>query len=113
MEKVLVEIVDKPYRGMAVGSQTVMSRQNAKILVALGKAELIGPHVPGGGQYLRRDMVAAAPGASVAVDKISEAAAEFAKENGVDLAVVTGTGKDGRITKPDIQAVIDARQKAE
>lgn len=112
MEKVLVEIVDKPYRGMAVGSQTVMSRQNAKILVALGKAELIGPHVPGGGQYLRRDMVASAPGAATG-PSISEAAAEFAKENGVDLAEVTGTGKDGRITKPDIQAVIDARPKAE
>lgn len=108
MEKVLVKIVGKPLRGMAVDSETVMNRRDAKIFRALGKVEILG--APGGGQYLRRDMVASAPGASSPADKISEAAAEFAKENGVDLAVVTGTGKDGRITKPDIQAVIDARQ---
>lgn len=113
MEKVLVKIIDKPYRGAAVGAELPMSRQHAKILVALGKAELVGPYVAGGGQYLRRDMVAANPGASAPVDRISEAAAEFAKENGVDISEVTGTGKDGRITKPDIQAVIDNRQKAE
>jgi len=108
MDKVLVKIIDKPLRGMAVGSETVMTRQNAKIFAALGRLEVLG--APGGGTYLRRDMVAAAPGTSASVEKISEAAAEFAKENGVDLAEVTGTGKDGRITKPDIQAVIDARQ---
>lgn len=33
---------------------------------------------------------------------------EFAKEHGVDLDKVIGTGKDGRIKKSDVEAVIDA-----
>lgn len=41
--------------------------------------------------------------------KVSEAVAEFAKEHGVDLDKVVGTGKDGRIKKSDVEAFIDAR----
>lgn len=37
---------------------------------------------------------------------ISEAVALFAKENGIDIAKVIGTGKDGRINKSDIEAAI-------
>lgn len=37
---------------------------------------------------------------------ISEAVAEFAKENGIDVTKVVGTGKDGRINKSDIEAAI-------
>lgn len=37
---------------------------------------------------------------------ISEAVAEFAKENGIDVHKVVGTGKDGRINKSDIEAAI-------
>ncbi|AXF51956.1 MAG: branched-chain alpha-keto acid dehydrogenase [Caudoviricetes sp.] len=37
---------------------------------------------------------------------ISDAVAEFAKKNGIDVTKVTGTGKDGRINKSDIEAVI-------
>ena len=38
--------------------------------------------------------------------RASEALAEFAAENKVDLSKVTGTGKDGRIKKSDIEAFI-------
>lgn len=40
--------------------------------------------------------------------KASDAIIEFAKEHGVDLGKVVGTGKDGRIKKSDVEAVIDA-----
>jgi hypothetical protein len=40
----------------------------------------------------------------------TEAAAEFAKEHDVDLEDVDGSGSDGRITKPDVEAYLDAEQ---
>lgn len=40
---------------------------------------------------------------------ISEAVAEFAKENGIDILKIVGTGKDGRINKSDIEAAIKAQ----
>lgn len=38
----------------------------------------------------------------------TEAALALAEENGIDLKTITGSGKDGAITKPDVQAVVDA-----
>lgn len=43
----------------------------------------------------------------------TEAAAEYAKENGVNLAEVKGTGADGRITKSDVQDYVNAAAKPE
>lgn len=43
----------------------------------------------------------------------SEAAAKLAEENKIDLATVTGTGKDGAITKGDVQKAIDAAKAAQ
>jgi pyruvate/2-oxoglutarate dehydrogenase complex dihydrolipoamide acyltransferase (E2) component len=40
---------------------------------------------------------------------ISDAVAEFAKENGIDILKIVGTGKDGRINKSDIEATIKAQ----
>ncbi len=39
----------------------------------------------------------------------SPSARKLADEQGIDLAAVTGSGKNGRITKLDVAAVIDAR----
>lgn len=41
---------------------------------------------------------------------ISDNVAAFAKENGIDLKTVLGTGKDGRINKSDIEAAIKAQE---
>lgn len=41
--------------------------------------------------------------------RISDAVAAFAEEQGIDIETVTGTGKDGRINKSDIEAVIKAQ----
>ncbi|MEM8863607.1 MAG: 2-oxo acid dehydrogenase subunit E2, partial [Chloroflexota bacterium] len=41
--------------------------------------------------------------------RASPIAKRLARENGIDLAQVTGTGKEGRISEKDIQAFIDAQ----
>lgn len=41
---------------------------------------------------------------------ISDNVAAFAKENGIDVKTVVGTGKDGRINKSDIEAAIKAQE---
>lgn len=40
---------------------------------------------------------------------VADSAAKLANEYGVDLSSVSGTGKDGRILKRDVQAVLDER----
>lgn len=52
------------------------------------------------------------PPASGSTANATDAAKELAKENGIDLATITGTGKDGVITKPDVEAAIEAKGKA-
>ena len=61
----------------------------------------------GHGTYETRMLEAAPPTAVEPL--VSDAIAEFAKENGVDLEKIVGTGKDGRIRKSDVEAIIDAR----
>ena len=39
----------------------------------------------------------------------TDSAKALAKENGIDLSSVKGSGDGGRITKPDVQAVVDAQ----
>ena len=41
---------------------------------------------------------------------VTPAAAELAEEEGIDLATLEGTGKDGRILKSDVQNAIKARE---
>jgi pyruvate/2-oxoglutarate dehydrogenase complex dihydrolipoamide acyltransferase (E2) component len=40
----------------------------------------------------------------------TDAAAQLAKEAGIDLSTVKGSGEGGRITKPDVEAAIDAQK---
>lgn len=40
----------------------------------------------------------------------SDAAADLANENGIDIRSVAGTGKNGRVTKGDVQKAVEARQ---
>lgn len=48
------------------------------------------------------DAAAPAPVSEGAIPPTSPAARKLAEEKGIDLALVTGTGRDGRITKEDI-----------
>jgi len=39
--------------------------------------------------------------------KATKGAIELAEEHDIDLTTVEGSGKDGQITKPDVEALID------
>ncbi|WP_419319814.1 2-oxoglutarate dehydrogenase complex dihydrolipoyllysine-residue succinyltransferase [Caulobacter sp. ErkDOM-E] len=56
-------------------------------------------------------VVAAAP-APAAAAPVSPAPARIAAENNLDLSTVAGTGKDGRVTKGDALAALEARASA-
>ncbi|ALL14667.1 2-oxoglutarate dehydrogenase complex dihydrolipoyllysine-residue succinyltransferase [Caulobacter henricii] len=56
--------------------------------------------------------VAAAAPAPVAAAPVSPAPARIAAENNLDLSKVAGTGKDGRVTKGDALAALEARASA-
>jgi 2-oxoglutarate dehydrogenase E2 component (dihydrolipoamide succinyltransferase) len=54
----------------------------------------------------------AAAASSAAAAPVFPAAAKLAAEQGVDTASVAGTGKDGRVTKGDVMAAMEARPAA-
>jgi len=56
--------------------------------------------------------VAAAAPAPTAAAPVSPAPARIAAETGLDLSTVAGTGKDGRVTKGDALAALEARANA-
>ncbi|OYX03591.1 MAG: dihydrolipoamide succinyltransferase [Caulobacter vibrioides] len=55
---------------------------------------------------------APAPAAAPAAAPVSPAPARIAAESGLDLSKVAGTGKDGRVTKGDALAALEARANA-
>lgn len=80
------------------GKKVLMARRYAETLQRLGHGTFADA------TYQTR-MLKSAP-AAAEEPRVSDAIAEFAKENGVDLSKVTGTGKDGRIKKSDVEAAI-------
>ncbi|CRM11115.1 2-oxoglutarate dehydrogenase complex dihydrolipoyllysine-residue succinyltransferase [Pseudomonas fluorescens] len=55
----------------------------------------------------------AAPAAAGGEDPIAAPAArQLAEENGINLASIKGTGKDGRVTKEDVVAAVEAKKNA-
>ncbi|MNN81550.1 dihydrolipoamide acetyltransferase [compost metagenome] len=85
----------------------IYSKGGKKVKMATRTAEAL--RKMGYGTYQTRMLTAGTPAPAVEEPKASAAIAEFAKENGVDIEKVVGTGKDGRIKKSDVEAVIDAR----
>jgi 2-oxoglutarate dehydrogenase E2 component (dihydrolipoamide succinyltransferase) len=56
---------------------------------------------------------AAAPAVADEEDSVAAPAArKIAEENGINLASVKGTGKDGRVTKEDVVAAVEAKKSA-
>jgi hypothetical protein len=88
------------------GKKVLMARRYAETLRKLGH----GTYADTG--YQTRMLTAAGPAPIVEEPLVSEAIAEFAKDNGVDINKVVGTGKDGRIKKSDVEAVIAAQDLA-
>lgn len=85
------------------GKKVLMARRTADALRKLGH----GTFADEG--YNTRVLTAAPPPPPAPEPQISEALAAFAAENKVDLKTVVGTGKDGKVRKSDIEAVIAAR----
>lgn len=82
----------------------IYSKGGKKVLMASRYAEILCKL--GHGTYETRMLTAAQPSAVVEEPLVSDAIAEFAKENGVDIEKIIGTGKDGRIKKSDVEAAI-------
>lgn len=55
---------------------------------------------------------AAAPAAGGEDPIAAPAARQLAEENGINLASIKGTGKDGRVTKEDVVAAVEAKKTA-
>ena len=55
---------------------------------------------------------AAAPAAGAEDPIAAPAARQLAEENGINLASIKGTGKDGRVTKEDVVAAFEAKKNA-
>ena len=89
------------------GKKVLMQRRYAETLRKLGH----GTYADEG--YQTRMLTAGPPAHPLDEEpKASEAVLEFAKEHGVDIEAVVGTGKDGRIKKSDVEAVIAAQDLA-
>ena len=89
----------------------VYSKGGKKVLMATRYAETL--RKLGHGTYETRMLTAAVPAFELGEEpRASVAIQEFAKENGVDIEKVVGTGKDGRIKKSDVEAVIAAQDLA-
>ena len=81
----------------------IYSKGGKRVPMALRYAETL--RKLGHGTYQTKVMTAATAGS--ALEPIaSEAIIQFAAEHNVDLLKVVGTGKDGRIKKSDVEAVI-------
>lgn len=93
------------------GKKVLMARRYAETLRKLGYGTYADSVAETG--YQTRMLTAGAPVPPTDEEpKVSAAILEFAKENGVDIETVVGTGKDGRIKKSDIEAVIAAQDLA-
>lgn len=88
----------------------IYSKGGRKVSMAVRYAETL--RKLGRGTYETRMLTAAAPATLAEEPLVSDAIADFAAENNVDLSKVTGTGKDGRIRKSDVEAAIDAQDLA-
>ena len=90
----------------------IYSKGGKRVPMALRYAETL--RKLGHGTYETRMLTAGVPVAPAVVAEplASDAILEFAKENGLNIEQVIGTGKDGRIKKSDIEAVIAAQDLA-
>lgn len=91
----------------------IYAKGGKRVAMALRYAETL--RKLGHGTYETRMLTAAPPPPTAPATQVddeplvSDSVAEFAAEYDVDLEKVVGTGKDGRIKKSDVEAVIAAR----
>lgn len=97
-------VVKKGFSGKKPGESVMLTSVEAKALEATGhvKREKITQEQ----SYSTRDMTSESTRAVNASDYV----AEYAKEHGVDLESVEGTGKNGRVLKGDVEDVIKTEE---
>ncbi|WP_426198736.1 2-oxoglutarate dehydrogenase complex dihydrolipoyllysine-residue succinyltransferase [Pseudomonas sp. DC3200b2] len=81
----------------------------------LGSIEAGGAAAPAAAPATAAATVAAAAAAPASADEDAmggPAARKLAEENGIALSSIKGTGKDGRITKEDVVAAVEAKKNA-
>lgn len=86
--------VVKPFSGRKVGDEVTLNHVEVKALDAIGFTK--------NGEYMTRDMSATTSNVLIA-----DGVAQYAKENGIDITKVKGTGSKGRVTRADIEAAIN------
>lgn len=109
-------VVRHPYgqKWREVGEVYRAKDKHARVLVTIGKASY--HYEPSITTSTHEPVVAAVddneakPEAAVVPDvNASKQAADYAEEKGVNLSNVAGTGYNGKITKKDIDAALEAR----
>ena len=85
---------------------TVLSNQ------VLGSIEEGSAAAPAPAAAVAASAPAAAPAAGAEDPIAAPAARQLAEENGINLASLKGTGKDGRVTKEDVVAAVEAKKNA-
>ncbi|TVT88654.1 2-oxoglutarate dehydrogenase complex dihydrolipoyllysine-residue succinyltransferase [Pseudomonas sp. RGB] len=90
---------------------TVLSNQ---ILGSIEEGSAAAP-APAAAPAAAAASAASAPAAPAAAGEdpiAAPAARQLAEENGINLASIKGTGKDGRVTKEDVVAAVEAKKNA-
>ena len=90
---------------------TVLSNQILGSIEAGGAAAAPAP-APAAAAAPTAAPAAAAPAAGGEDPIAAPAARQLAEENGINLASLKGTGKDGRVTKEDVVAAVEAKKNA-
>lgn len=111
--------------GAKPGEEFMANSVEAKALVALGFAKRLGQpaysQLPPSADVQSPASDSQQPAPAVVLDEppqpaepiISKAVLELAQTAGLDVSMITGTGKDGRITRGDIEAAIPPAQAQE
>lgn len=89
------------------GKKVMMARRTAEALRRMGHGDY-----PESGSYQTRMLTAGDLSPLTEEPLVSEAVMLFAQEHGVDISKVVGTGKDGRVKKSDVEALIAAQDLA-
>lgn len=107
--------------GANPGEEFMANSVEAKALVALGLAKRLGSPAYSQSTPVAESPAQNAPVLAVASPEgavqpspteplISKAVRELAESAGLDISTITGTGKDGRITRVDVEAALAAKK---
>jgi 2-oxoglutarate dehydrogenase E2 component (dihydrolipoamide succinyltransferase) len=110
----LAEIVAPEGAVVAVGAVLAQFQEGAAPAKAAAPKSASAPAAakPAAAPPPPQPAAAAASASSAAAAPVFPAAAKLAAEQGVDTSTVAGTGKDGRVTKGDVMAAMEARPAA-